>query len=137
MKDYENRDDDDDVKNDNDPEGWDLYIRAAEEHYQVILNFASKVGPANPQNSELQALCLKAFISCDKPDLALQMATNILTHGPQHHKASRAIARFEKYMKDKKFEKSIDEYKALVKSWKKADAVTIEAAHELLKEDPK
>ena len=29
LKDYENREDDDDIKNDTDPEGWDLYIKAA------------------------------------------------------------------------------------------------------------
>lgn len=29
QKEYENREDDDDLKHDADPEGWDLYIKAA------------------------------------------------------------------------------------------------------------
>lgn len=137
QKDYDNRDDDDDVRNDQDPQGWDLYIRAASEHYQVIVNFAMKVGPANPENAELQAKCLKVFMSCDKPDYALQMAENMLKHSPQHPKAIRTIAAFEGYMKGQKFERSLDEFNGLLKNWQKSKSDNMEAIHELLKDDPK
>ena len=76
-------------------------------------------------------------MNCEKNDLALQMAQNLLKHSPGHHKSIRAIAKFEKYMKDKKFESSTDEFKELLKKWKKPTEVTIETAHELLKDDPK
>jgi hypothetical protein len=99
-----------------------------------------KVGPANPSNAELQSKCLKVFMSCDKPELALQMAENILKLNPQHPKALRTIATFEKYMKDQKFEKSQKqkyEFNELLKDWKKSDSANMEATHELLKDAPK
>ena len=137
LKDYDNRDDDDDVKNDIDPQGWDLYTRAASEGYGLILNFAMKVGPANPKNAELQSKCMKVFVACDKPDYALQMAENMLKHNPQHPKAIRTIAAFEAYMKGAKFERSQDEFKTLMKGWQKSKSANMDAIHELLKDEPK
>jgi len=38
------------------------------------MKFASKVGPANPEESAVQAKCLKFFILESNADLSLEMA---------------------------------------------------------------
>jgi hypothetical protein len=53
------KEDDDDQA---DPEGWDLYIKAIEKPAEVVMKFASKVGSSNPEESAVQAKCLKFFI---------------------------------------------------------------------------
>ena len=54
------KEEDDDVQDD--PEGWELYIKAIEKPSEVVLKFTSKVGPSNPEESAVQAKCLKFFI---------------------------------------------------------------------------
>lgn len=62
-KEYDDRDDDDEVRNDKDPEGWDLYLGAAQNKEEVGLKFARQVSAGNPTSAELQAKCLSFFIA--------------------------------------------------------------------------
>ena len=67
-KEYDKREDDDDkVRNDPDPEGWDLYLNAAgisenKEELEVGYKFAKNVVERNPKAAELQAKCLRFFV---------------------------------------------------------------------------
>ena len=62
---YDKREDDDEVRNDPDPEGWELYLGSAgasENKEEVGLKFAKIVTERNPKEAELQAKCLQFFI---------------------------------------------------------------------------
>jgi len=48
-KDYDDRDDDDMVRNDPDPQGWTAFISACKDPVTAALEIALKVAPANPQ----------------------------------------------------------------------------------------
>lgn len=71
---FDKREDDDEVRNDPDPEGWEMYMRSAglsENKEEVGLKFAKTVAERNPKAAELQAKCLRFFIKANHGDLAL------------------------------------------------------------------
>lgn len=67
------------------------------------LEFITKSGEQNPKDASLQAKCLRLFMRIDKPDSALQMASNLAEHSSAHHKAGRALDEFKKYAGSAKF----------------------------------
>lgn len=103
-KEYENREDDDDVRNDPDPQGWKLYIDAASEPCKVALDFVTKVSMANPKDANLQVKALYFFIREGKDEMALKMAHNLITESPKHPKTERALKAFSEFAKAKKSE---------------------------------
>lgn len=70
-KEYDDREDDDEMRNDKDPEGWGIYLNVAEDKEEVGLKFARQVAAGNPKSAELQAKCLSFFISRNCADQAL------------------------------------------------------------------
>lgn len=142
-KEYDAREDDDEVRHDKDPEGWDLYLGAAENKEEVGSKFTRQVAAGNPKAAELQAKCLSFFIARDSANLALQAATNLATECASHPKTAAALKKFTEYMKTAKFdEEKLKAYKdiALPKynKEKPADAVTktsMTHVHELIKLD--
>ena len=141
-KEFDDRDDDDMVRNDPDPEGWKAYIDAIRDPVKVAVELATKVAPMNATCASTQAKCLNWFIKADKPEEALSCISNLLTHSPKHHKTIGAINRFKKYSSGLKLEGEIKEKYStfegtLLKNHKGSDAVakSMEHTHELIKID--
>jgi hypothetical protein len=91
-----------------DPEGWELYVKATEKPYEYMLDFATSVAAANPENSQIQAKCLLYFIKADKADIAMKAAVKLIFFGPVHPKTARVLDIFKEYCKTAKFENPED-----------------------------
>lgn len=96
-KDFETKEEEDAIRNDPDPQGWDSLIKAITSSVDMAVSIASKVAPHNPENIPVQAKSLRWFIKGDKFDKALECATKILKHNPSHPKAYRAVSKFIDY----------------------------------------
>ena len=93
---FDKREEDDPVRHDPDPEGYELYIQALEDSVKLGLTFAQKCFSSNPENADLQLKCLKMFIKAKDAALASKAAKNLLEKCTDHPKTPRAMQIFTK-----------------------------------------
>mmetsp|Transcript_16311 Transcript_16311/g.25210 ORF Transcript_16311/g.25210 Transcript_16311/m.25210 type:complete len:627 (+) Transcript_16311:395-2275(+) len=138
LADADNREDDDPVRSDQDPEGWEMYLKACENPVPLALQIAEKVAPLNPTCAETQAKCMQWFIAGEKHDLVLTCIENLLTHNAAHPKTPKALEKFKAYAASAKVEGATKEkletiQSTLVKSFKPAAEESMEHVHEQIK----
>ena len=93
-------DDEDDVKNDKDPEGWRAYVQAAEGQDELCFQWATTAVAQVASNPMLSAKCLQLCIANDKPVEAVKAAlsfANASESASGLHKVARALAAFKTY----------------------------------------
>ena len=72
LKEWDEKDEDlNELRNDPDPKGWDMYLQVLEDPTGYYLRFAEKTATANPGSAELQVKGLDLFIAADKTESAL------------------------------------------------------------------
>lgn len=152
LKEWDEKDEDhNELRNDPDPKGWNLYLDALKDPTGHYLEFAQTCCTANPGAAELQAKCLDLFTAGKNTENAIEAATNIAKLHSKHPKAERAIGKFTQYLKDAdvsklkaKDQEALKELQANLlpafekeKTKKKEAAASMEHAHEFLKLKPK
>lgn len=101
LEEWDKRDEDhNELRNDPDPKGWNLYLKVIKDPAGSFLDFTHEVCVANPESAEVQTKALDKFILAKKTDFAITAAINIGKHHGKYHKSPRAISRFEAYLKE-------------------------------------
>mmetsp|Transcript_17960 Transcript_17960/g.30556 ORF Transcript_17960/g.30556 Transcript_17960/m.30556 type:complete len:460 (-) Transcript_17960:35-1414(-) len=110
---FETKDEDDPIKNDPDPQGWEVMIKAVENPNSIALQIAKKVAPVNLNDPRVVAKCLKLFCETQETELALQMATALVENHSSHFKSQNALEVFKKFLTSAKLEGDLKEKAAL------------------------
>lgn len=87
------------LRNDPDPEGWQLYLDviANPAHY---VQYAEDVSSCNRESAEVQVKCLDYFIDIGNVALALRAAAAIAKDHAKYPKATRSMGKFNAFLAD-------------------------------------